>query len=226
MRLVSKFLFVSAIAMPFLTSCGTNRQLTSSRKPRQIDSILIMQPLASIEWLNKNNMPRFDKNVSDKVSLDIFESIEKNLPKRIVKQYLAVDSVELFKLYDEIYALVNQVEYAGNIDNIPLSSGMMEVLTNNNFKYAIGAYCTGFTREKGGYGKEVAKSFAIALLSLGTLVPEPVKNSTTVICFIVDRDKKNITFYRRKGVEGAEPTRKNDLDVLISRMLNPYFQSQ
>ncbi len=236
MNRFSTSILVLFSALVFLTSCGTTQQLTSSRKPAQIDSIFIMQPLTSIDVIPKKGKQFYDKESSDRAAVNVFESIERHIPKRIVKQYLEIDSTELFKIYDEIFKLTNQVEGKQSIENVPLSPEMMDLLTKNNFKFGIGSYCIGFIREKGQYGKEIAPAIVLGVLIIaaellggryyGYYPHIPPKSISSVTCFIVDKSKKNIAFYRRNVTKGGEPISPKVIDEQVSDMLNAYFEKK
>lgn len=217
---------ILTIIVIFLSSCGTTRQLMSNRNPTEINKILILKPYTKIEVINKGNKAEYSPEVSKQVTAYIVESLEKFIPSRIEKYKFEADSLELFELYKEMYTLAIRVEQNRNITGIKLSNKMLTFLEKYNYDYAIGVLDFGFTRAKGNYENQVAKSIGIGILTLGMYAPIPVKSYSTMICFIVDKENKNIAFYRKDLGQEKEPTNKNVIESQISKMLIQYFSTQ
>lgn len=216
-------LFLALYGIFFFMSCGTT-QFVSNRQPQEIDKILLLKPLTKISIIGKNNKAVYNDIYSHEMMMDIVESIEKKLPPRIAKQRLVTDDSTQNALDQEIYYLVSRVEQSHTITGIQLSDNMVALLEKNGQNYAIGAFGSGFTREKGGYGKEIAKGIGIGILTLGLVVPVPVKANSTIICFILDKQKRNIAFYQSNIGQDREPINKDVIQAQIEKLLHGYFK--
>lgn len=221
----AKYLTFIAIASAilFLTSCGTNRQLTSNRKPSEINKLAIINPLARIDVIEKGNSGEYSKTESEKVAADILDILDKNLPNTVQKNRIKIDSSDLLALQKEMFALVVSVEQKQKINDVFLSEKMLLLMGKYEQDYVLGVFEQGFTRVKGNYGKQIAKGIGIGILTLGLVIPTPVKSSSTLICFIADRKNKNIAFYRKDVGSESNPTDKKVLSRQIKGTIGYYF---
>ncbi|MEN9610330.1 MAG: hypothetical protein RLZZ628_1144 [Bacteroidota bacterium] len=215
---------ILSIFLCCLCSCGTTRQLTSNRKLSEIDKVLIFKPFSRIDTISSGNRGAYSEEDSEQVSAYLLESAQKAFPQNIRKEVLQTDSHEWRLIQEQITQLVLQVEEKQKIIDIPLSDKMIDILNKYNYNFALGAFHVGFTRSRRNYAGEIAKSIGIGILTLGLVVPIPIKSSSTLICFLVDKQNKNIAFYRKRMGQDWDPTDKKKIDRQINYLLMPYLQ--
>jgi hypothetical protein len=211
-------------ALCCLCSCGTTRQLSSNRKLSEIDKVLIFKPFSRIDTIASGNQGAYSQEYSEQVSASLLEAVQNAIPNTIQKQVLTLDSLEWLPIHREIYQLVSQVEAKQQITDIPLSDTLLSILNRYNHNFAFGTFHIGFTRNQGNYAGQVAKGIGIGILTLGFVVPVPVKSRSMLICFLMDRQNKNIAFYRKDMGEEKEPTDKKKVQKQVNYLLMPYLQ--
>ena len=81
---------------------------------------------------------------------------------------------------------------------------------------------TGFTRIKGNYGGQIAKGIGVGLLTLGMVVPTPIKANSAVHAMIVDAKEDNVAFYQRSRQE-KEPLNEQVLRLQLTEIFKGYF---
>lgn len=136
-----------------------------------------------------------------------------------------MDTVDNLLFQKEMYDLAAVVEHNQQIKDLVLSDKMLSLLGKYDQDYVMGVVSFGFTRVKGNYGKQIAKGMVVGILSLGLYTPIPIKSSSTLICFIVDRKNKNIAFYRKSVKQDNDPTDFKVLEKQINGMLSQYFNA-
>lgn len=216
------FLTVAVISS-FLLSYGTLSPLKSRISPKTIKKIDFHILPSQISSISKANQAEFNPALSDSFKI-IYESKIGNLiPNDVVKGiFVSPDLVEKQSLYDELYNLISLVEKKRKINNIQVSSKLIDYYVNQNYEFVLVGFSSGFTREKGNYGKQVAKSLGVGLLTLGMFVPISYKANLTNIIFIIDVKNSNIVFYRRNTME-LEPLKEKNIERRLKFILDSYF---
>ena len=221
----SHVIWAFSFAILLFASCGTNRQLVSDRKPADINKLTIIKPLADIKLIERGNSGEYSKYDSEKVRDNISDLLNQYLPQRVQKTKIKMDTVDNLSLQKEIYTLAAIVEKNQQINDVVLSDKMLSLLNKYDQDYVMGIVSFGFTRVKGNYGKQIAKGIGVGILTLGLYTPVPIKSSSTLICFIVDRKNKNIAFYRKNTMQDNDPTNIKVLEKQINGMLSKYFNT-
>lgn len=222
MNLFKNLILLAGIA---LAGCSTQRQLVSDRKPVEIDNMLILKPLTRVEMINKGNRAEYSPELSAEVASTIAAEVDNLLPAHIKRQKLDIDSVGVQELYRELYLIASSVEKSRNVKGTRLSENMVALLDTYGYDYAMGVLNFGFTRAKGNYGKQIAKGVGVGILTLGMVVPVPVKAYSTMICYIIDKPNNNIAFYRKDMAQDREPTDPHGIHDQVGKLLVPYFHA-
>jgi hypothetical protein len=215
---------ILSILLCCLSSCGTTRPLTSNRKRSEIDKVLIFKPFSRIDTISSGNSGAYSEESSQQVSAYLLESAQNAFPSTIQKQVLQTDDHEWMLIHHEINQLVSQVEAKQQIIDIPLSDKMIDILNKYNYNFALGSFHVGFTRSRRNYAIEIAKGIGIGILTLGLVVPTPIKSRSVLICFLVDKQNKNIAFYQKDMGQEWDPTDKKKINKQMTYLLMPYLQ--
>lgn len=120
------------------------------------------------------------------------------------------------------FEVINAVERKRKIKGITLNDTLVNYLETNNIKYAILTFQAGFTREQGNYGTQVAKGLGIGILTLGLVVPIPVKSNSTIVCCVLDTRNKNVAFYRKRTAE-VEPLEEKVINRQIRIIIDSWL---
>jgi len=86
----------------------------------------------------------------------------------------------------------------------------------------------GFTRIKGNYGGQVAKSVGIGVLTgvltmgMVSVAPVPIKENSTIHAIIVDTERDGVVFYNRSAAQ-ADPTDPNVLTKQADNVFGKIF---
>lgn len=206
------------VLMGCLWGCGTTARLKSSLSPHAIDSLHVYHLPSLIFTISKGNKQESNYFYSDS-SLTIRKKVFENMELAPV----VVTSADYDKsIHNHFWNLLNEVERKRKIKGVIPNDSIIHFLENEHARYALVTFNSGFSREKGNYGGQIAKGAAIGILTLGMVVPVPMKANSTSITCIIDTRNKEIAFYRKKTAE-LEPLKYNNLDQQFTSLLNSYF---
>lgn len=210
--MMKKLLFLM-LAGGMLTSCSTNKYLTSSVKPEEVSEMAYFEPVSYISLIEKKNNPVPNDSLSSVATFRLDSIINRNTKKfRISKKIVASDSVQEEKLKTEISALIEQAFKTRKPGKVHLTATIDSLLTESGSRFAMATIVSGFDRRKGNYGGQVVKGTAIGILTLGLYAPVPVKSNITIHTVVFDAERNNIAFYRQTPLKEKSPT---DPEVLV-----------
>ena len=207
-----------------LSSCTATKPLTSSVKPTDVTDIKLLEPYSYISMIKKGNRGELDDSVSTiskKLVLEIFATNSQQLP--LSGDIFLSDSATNIALEKEFESLIITADRNKNITNFNITPTLDNVLEANQTRFGLIVVCTGFTRTKGNYGKEIVKGAAIGILTLGMVVPTPIKAYSTMYAMIVDLKENNVAFYRKSFLRDMEPLDKATLTKQYMKMFDGYF---
>jgi hypothetical protein len=216
-------IFTIAILSVSIISCGTTRLLHSKLKPNEIKTLDLLILPSNISSISKSNRPEFNQALSDSFQVSFESKIANYIPSEIKKgEIITPNLVEKQSIDQELFNLISFVEKKRNIKNIQVSHKLIDYFSRHKNEYVLVGFSSGFTREKGNYGKQVVKGLGVGILTLGMVVPVPYKANLTNIILILDVKNANIAFYRRATGE-IEPLKEANIERRIKFLLDSYF---
>ncbi len=213
-----------ALCCLLLSSCTATKPLTSSVKSTEVTDLKLLEPYSYISMIKKGNRGELDDSISaisKNLIIEIFTT--NNQPIPLSGNIFLSDSSINRELEKEFELLILFADRNRTITNLNITPTLDKVLEANQTRFGLIVVCTGFTRVKGNYGKEIVKGAAIGILTLGMVVPTPVKAYSTLYAMIVDSEKNNVAFYRKSYLQDAEPVDKSILEKQYSKIFEGYF---
>lgn len=218
-----KQLLILAAAL-ILTSCGANQFLTSSVSANEIADMKYFEPLSYIQYIEKGNKSKFSDSLSVITQSKLDSLLTKNKSKLRLTNKIAVENETLkVNVEKEIGYLAQLITQKGKLEGIPLTPAIDSILESKNQRFAMATAATGFGRRKGNYGGQVAKGIAVGILTLGMVVPTPVKSNLSLHVFIFDAEKNEVAFYKRSFPVEKEPTDPTTIEKQLILLFNGYF---
>ena len=225
MKKVKLFLWVAILC----TSCSTSKILTSDVKPYEITEMLKIGPFSYISLIEKGNQGIFNDSISDFTEILLNESLESFRGKlRLSSEGIILeDELELEKLEEEISMMIMAADRSKSVHNIPITPFLDSIMSVSNKRFGLIVIQNGFTRSKGNYGGQVAKSIGLGILT-GLLTgrayyQQPVKSHSTLYAMIIDNRNKNVAFYNKSVVQDSDPTKKENITKQINKVFEKYF---
>ena len=216
------FLVLSAFS---LVSCGTSRALTSDIKSSQIDKMLIFNPIVKIDSISQGNKHVFNKTESDNVNANVKETIKLLLPKHITLKDAAADTLQQQIIEREMFKILTLVERNQSIKNVRIGDTLLQIINTYDCNYAMGVFDGGFYRTKSNFAGQIGKGIGIGILTFGMFTPVPYKSANSIFCFVIDKNNKNIAFYRKNIAMDSNPRNKQVVYDQMLNLLMGYFRS-
>jgi hypothetical protein len=215
------FLFLSCI---ILSSCTATRLLTSNVQPAEVTNLKLLEPYSYISMIKKGNRGQLDDSISSiskQLNINVLKTFNGQLP--ITGDIILTDSAINKTLEKEYENLVLTAERNKNIANLKITPALDKILEANDTRFGLIVICTGFTRLKGNYGKEIVKGAALGILTLGMYYQTPIKAYSTIYAMIVDSKEDNVAFYRKSFKQDLEPLDQSVLTSQYKKIFEGYF---
>ncbi|MEN6500925.1 MAG: hypothetical protein ABFC55_00890 [Tenuifilaceae bacterium] len=215
------FLILSCI---ILSSCTATKLLTSNVQPTEVTNLKLLEPYSYISMIKKGNRGQLDDSISSiskQLNINVLKSFNGQIP--ITGDIILIDSTINKDLEKECENLILTAERNKNISNLKITPTLDKILEANDTRFGLIIICTGFTRLKGNYGKEITKGAALGILTLGMYYQIPVKAYSTIYAMIVDSKEDNVAFYRKSFKQDLEPLDQEVLTNQYKKIFEGYF---
>ncbi|HPH01064.1 MAG TPA: hypothetical protein PK502_09360 [Tenuifilaceae bacterium] len=215
------FLILSCI---ILSSCTATKLLTSNVQPTEVTNLKLLEPYSYISMIKKGNRGQLDDSISSiskQLNINVLKSFNGQIP--ITGDIILIDSTINKDLEKECENLILTAERNKSISNLKITPTLDKILEANDTRFGLIIICTGFTRLKGNYGKEIAKGAALGILTLGMYYQIPVKAYSTIYAMIVDSKEDNVAFYRKSFKQDLEPLDQEVLTNQYKKIFEGYF---
>lgn len=207
-----------------LSSCTATKLLTSNVQASEVTDLKLLEPYSYISMIKKGNRGQLDDSisaVSKQMNINVIKGFNGQIP--ITGDIFLTDSAINKTLEEEYENLILTADRNKNITNLRITPTLDKVLEANNTRFGLIVICTGFTRIKGNYGKEIAKGAALGILTLGMYYQTPVKAYSTIYAMIVDSKEDNVAFYRKSFKQNMEPLDQSVLANQYKKIFEGYF---
>ena len=207
-----------------LSSCTATKLLTSNVQSSEVTDLKLLEPYSYISMIKKGNRGQLDDSisaVSKQMNINVIKGFNGQIP--ITGDIFLTDSAINKTLEEEYENLILTADRNKNITNLRITPTLDKVLEANNTRFGLIVICTGFTRIKGNYGKEIAKGAALGILTLGMYYQTPVKAYSTIYAMIVDSKEDNVAFYRKSFKQNMEPLDQSVLTNQYKKIFEGYF---
>jgi hypothetical protein len=174
--------------------------------------------------IKKGNRGQLDDSISSiskQLNINVLKSFNGQFP--ITGDIILIDSTINKDLEKECENLILTAERNKSISNLKITPTLDKILEANDTRFGLIIICTGFTRLKGNYGKEIAKGVALGILTLGMYYQIPIKAYSTIYAMIVDSKEDNVAFYRKSFKQDLEPLDQEVLTNQYKKIFEGYF---
>jgi hypothetical protein len=205
-----------------LTSCTYQHYINKSAGVT-ISELTVFEPTTSIHFIKKGegNKSHFDEDLTKQAQAMLSSALQEELAKKYHVNVLDMDEETYNYVSHQLYEMSGLLKSKKKDEVIYIPPSVDSVMQENNIDYAVLALHTGFSREHGNYGAQVAKGILLGIVTLGSYYTVPTKAASHIDVFIVDGTNKTILFHNISYLSEYDPC---DPDVL-SRQVNDLFQT-
>ena len=216
--------FTFIVSLLILSSCTATKLLTSNVKPAEVTDLKLLEPYSYISMIKKGNRGGIDDSISStskQLLFKVLESYKGQLP--LTGKIILSDTVINKTLEKEYEYLMLTADRTTSITNLKITPTLDKILEVNETRFGLIIICTGFTRVKGNYGKEIVKGAALGILTLGMYYQTPIKAYSNIYAMIADSREDNIAFYRKSFIQDKEPLDQTVLTGQLNKIFEGYF---
>ena len=221
---MKKILLFSVII--FTISCASNRHrnFNSNVQPAEINEVLKIDLISYISLIETGNRGFHNDSVSQLAQFALTETLGTFRGRLRLPAEAVTDSLNRASLEIEIDYIITRAERDRHLRNISVPPFVESFLYENDQRFGLILVQSGFTRARGNFGGQVARSVGVGVLTAfltgSAVIQAPVQASSTLYAIIIDNKEKNIAFYRSHTLQN-EPTEQ----TTIARHFNEIFES-
>jgi hypothetical protein len=242
-------LIVYCIALICLSSCASQKPITSSIHPFQIKKVGILPSYNYVKVLAARSEEEVkDEDYTAEIGINSEEAITKFFDDQKIEHENVsfnpeegiIIQKEIADYYTKLDADLSQnsmrdpkkFNYQANRDvfgKIRVSDRVVKILQENNLRFALATVTIGFTRTHknevnrkwGNAGKLVLGAAVAGLTGFGVFFRGIPYRSVTYF-FLIDAEKKNLSLYTKKMAE-IDPLNKSSLQGQLTFGLEDYW---
>jgi hypothetical protein len=216
-------LFYLILGALFISSCTTTKPLTSAVQPTEVNDIQKFETYAYITLIESGNRGKLNDTISKKSKLVFDETLSEFKSIPLTGSILPTDTVTQKRIEREIEYLCISADRQRSISSLKLTPVLDSLLDIGGKRFGLITVTTGFTRDKGNYGGQIAKGIGMGILTMGMYYQTPIKANSTVFTMIIDAKENNIAFFKKSSLQDKEPLDKAVLTKQIQKLFEGYF---
>lgn len=217
-----KIFIAAVLGLLLMVGCTTSQMIVSDISPTTIQQLDYFAPYAEISVIEKKNQATANREFSVLTENLIDSILQTKKGYKVNDRIVAKDDATNNLLKKEVITLINASYQKKALKTMPLPTTIKQLMDNSNSDFALAVFSSGFTRNKGNYGKQIAKGIGVGILTLGLFAPTPVKSNSTIHFLICDKKNNNVALYRRSFLE-KEPLSNEVINQQIDKVLKEYF---
>jgi hypothetical protein len=245
---MKKAIFYSLISL-ILSSCTSNKPITSSLNPSEIKKVGILKPSGIVKILATNSSKEIPpEDVSLEMQLNVDEAIKSTfLSYKVNFEDANLSENETTIIEKEIGSYLTKMENTNSgrfkkitenfnfpksqnaFKNIKVSQEVTNILKQKNLRFALSVVTIGFTRTKrNDDNRKLANAGKLilttaAFLTTGIfLLHQGIPYQSTSYFFVIDAERQNLTMYNKKIAE-IDPSNKYSIQGQINWGLEDYW---
>lgn len=183
------------VALVLMSSCSG--KYVSLTKTGKLKEIAHFEHISNIHLIEKGDEMVYNKAISDSAAIIFNNTFMSNTRVKVVKALVYSSDLQRNQANAEIMKLMEIAGSGASLSSYSITTTLDKVLEENNMRYGLITFAAGFTRTNLNYNKQLAKSVAVGLLTLGMFVPVSIQSTNNVYVMVVDSYSNEIVFYNR-----------------------------
>ena len=212
-------LFVLLAVALAAVSCANAYQASSELK-EPVNDILLLEPVSVIEYLTDEQLVVIDDDMSRESS----EMIGSFILSQPGYWHVTDDAVLMGDATQDLVGFYNIIRAMRKklVPTMPIPESINEVIKASGHRYAMAVVSGGFTRSRKNYTREIVKDVAIAILSLGSVVPVSYKSAFDSAIIIFDSQTDSVVYFRQLDPVTIDPLSQPRVINYLPRLISRY----
>ena len=200
-------------------SCANVYEASSELK-EPVNDILLLEPVSVIEFLTDEQLVIIDDDMSRESS----EMIQAAVMSQPGFWHVTDDAVLLGDATNDLIMFYNVIRPMRKklVPTLSIPQSINEIIKDSGHRYGMAIVSGGFTRSRKNYTREIVKDVAVAILSLGSVVPVSYKNAFDSAVIIFDTQTNSVVYFRQLDQMNFDPMNQVRVYNYIPNLVNRY----
>ncbi len=188
---------------------------------QEVTEIQLFPVVSFLNLIEKGNKPTYNDSISNASATILKHSLLGISQVPISDSIVVLDRVKYEKEVESLFLSIFKRKHITGVKTTPLIDS---ALSGSGKRFGLIVYSSGFSRGKGNYGKEVAKSLGVGLLTLGMYTPIPYKASSTIYVMLVDSLNHSVRFFNRSYLIDKEPLEQKIVTKQLKNIFKGFYE--
>ncbi len=207
-----------------LVSCLPNKMRVTAVRPTEIKDLAYFEPIAFTYLIQKGNKSQYNDSLSVITQKGLTKVLGMYKPRFPLSEKIEIDNDTLqYYVQHEIMYLMNSAMASKMLKGIKITPHIDSIMDARHQRFALAVVASGFKRDRGNYGKQIAKGIGIGILTLGMAAPVPIKSNLTLYGIIFDAQNDEIIFYNETNPREEDPTVLHTINRQFWHLFAGYF---
>ena len=212
-------LFVLLAVALSAASCA-NVYEASSEQPEPVNDILLLEPVSVIQFMTDEELVVIDDDLSRESS----EMIGNFIMSQPGYWHVTDDAILLGRATEDLVGFYNIIRPIRKklVPSLSIPDSINEIIKTSGHRYGMAIVSGGFTRSRRNYTREVVRDVAVAILSLGSVIPVTYKNMFDSAIIIFDSQTNSVVYFRQLDPMNFDSLNQPRVYNYLSRLISRY----
>ena len=200
-------------------SCANVYQASSDFK-EPVNDILLLEPVSVIQYLTDEELVVIDDDYSRESS----EMVGSFIMSQPGYWHVTDDAILMGRATEDLVGFYNIIRPLRKklVPTLGIPESLNEIIKSSGHRYAMAIVSGGFTRSRKNYTREIVRDVAIAILSLGSVVPVTYKNMFDSAIIIFDSQTNSVVYFRQLDPMAIDPLNQPRVINYLPRLIRRY----
>ncbi|MEP7229195.1 MAG: hypothetical protein ABI691_03020 [Ginsengibacter sp.] len=191
------------------------------RSHAKIEKLLVLSPVSRITIIGKGSKQKVDSGLSVKAFYTASKQLQEIFPDSVDHKYFSLDSVQQEAINNFVIKLNNKLNTSNQVREYKIPDSIIHIFSTADADFVFCTFNTGFLRTKQNFSNSYQATAATTLIfGIGG---RPIAFEAVISCFIIDLQKKNITYFEREIWKDRDPTEPEVINLQLTRVINHCF---
>ena len=212
-------LFVLLAVALSAASCA-NVYEASSEQPEPVNDILLLEPVSVIQFMTDEELVVIDDDLSRESS----EMIRNFIMSQPGYWHVTDDAILLGRATEDLVGFYNIIRPLRKklVPTLGIPDSINDIIKASGHRYGMAIVSGGFTRSRRNYTREVVRDVAVAILSLGSVIPVTYKNMFDSAIIIFDSQTNSVVYFRQLDPMNFDSLNQPRVYNYLSRLISRY----
>jgi hypothetical protein len=220
-----KIPFYSLLLSLVMSSCKPTQMFISNRPPADISTLKIARPLVVVDLVSGSETLDTSTQMSIRIEEHIMDALEQVLPKNMDYSYWLMPERKAATIDSCLIVIKNRLLVSEDAD-MPMPKILLEMMHQDSIPFLLWVSVDGYELTRKTYKWSKTGAIISGILNGffgGAWYDMPSRGDSRMIGFIVDRDNRNIAFYKNLNIRNLYISDPKNIEKVVINLLDGYF---